>query len=103
MRCNCGSVSFSDPPVDAGIGITVAVLHRDKIELDTVDITADRVEERVETALGFEKLSRGEVGVVGSNRFETLMEAPRGQSKCGLILGAEPEVDALSAPGGCTA
>src|SRR3977135_4338253 len=93
-------ISFDDPPVEATIGITVAVLHRDKIEFDTVDITADRVEERIKAAIGFEQLCRAAVSIVGADRLETLVEAPGGQSKFVLILGAEPEVEALSAPGG---
>jgi hypothetical protein len=31
LRRDYGSVSFSDPPVDAGIGITVAVLHETRL------------------------------------------------------------------------
>src|ERR1019366_9280126 len=100
LRRDDGAVSFSDPPVDAGIGITVAVLHRDKIEFDTVDITADRIEERIKTAIGFEKLCCAAVSIVGADRFKTVVKAPRGQSKGVLILGAEPQVEALSVPGG---
>jgi hypothetical protein len=76
LRRDYGAVSFSDPPVDAGIGITAAVLHRDKIEFDTVDITADCIEERVKAAIGFEKLCRAAVCIVGANRFEAVVEAP---------------------------
>jgi hypothetical protein len=52
-----GSVSFNDPPVDAAVIITVAVLRGDKIKFDTVDIAAHGVEKRIESAIGFEKLS----------------------------------------------
>ena len=76
LRRDYGAVSFSDPPVDAGIGITAAVLHRDKIEFDTVDITADRIEERIKAAIGFEKLRRAAVCIVGADRFEAVVEAP---------------------------
>ena len=76
LRRNYGAISFSDPPVDATIGITVAVLHRDKIEFDTVDITADRIEERIKAAIGFEQLGRAAVSIVGADCFETLVEAP---------------------------
>ena len=34
LRRDCGSVSFSGPPVDAAVGLTVAVLHRDMIEFE---------------------------------------------------------------------
>jgi hypothetical protein len=73
LRCNCGSVSFSDPPVDATIGITVAVLHRDKLEFNTVDVAADRIEERIKAAIGFEKLRRTAVGMVGADRLTALV------------------------------
>ena len=76
LRRDYGAVSFSDPPVDTAIGITVAVLHRDKIEFYTVDIAADRIEERVEAAIGFEELCRAAVSVVGADRLKTLVEAP---------------------------
>jgi hypothetical protein len=68
LRRDYGSVSFGDPPVDAAVGITVAVLHRDLIEFDTVDITADRVEDRVEAAIRFEEVGRAAVSIVGADR-----------------------------------
>ena len=50
--------------------------HRETIEFDTVDITADRVEERVEAAIMFEQVGRAAVNIVGVDRFEAFVEAP---------------------------
>jgi hypothetical protein len=96
LRRDYGAISLDDPLVDAAIGITVAVLHRDKIEFDTVDVAADRIEERIKATIGFEKLCRAAVNIVGADRFEAFVEAPGSQSKSRLILGAEPDVEALS-------
>jgi hypothetical protein len=77
LRRDDGSVSFDDPPVEATIGITVAVLHRDKIEFDTVDITADRVEERIKAAIGFEKLCRSSCPVSTTKIPRSIASCPR--------------------------
>jgi hypothetical protein len=45
-------------------------------EFDTVDITADRIEERIKAAIGFEKLYCAAVSIVGADRFKTVVKAP---------------------------
>jgi hypothetical protein len=71
LRRDYGAVSFNDPPVDAGIGIMLAVLHRDKTEFDTVDIGADRIESGLKRQSGSRRsaaLQSASLGPIASKR-----------------------------------
>jgi hypothetical protein len=93
----CAAIT-ADAPVDAAIGITVAVLHGDEIEFDTVDIATDRVGRGLKTALGVEKSDSGLTALqshkMGRNAPESRATKvggrahPRARLRCSRRFGA---------------
>src|SRR5580693_4938927 len=49
------AVAFEHAIIDAGVFVTVEILHRETIEIHAADIGADGVDQSIPTASGFEQ------------------------------------------------